>query len=344
MKRLTYHIHNRAFTLVELLVVIAIIGVLVALLLPAIQAAREAARRVACQNNFRQVGLALQNYDSAQKHFPSGTTDTVHGNNEGFSWAVWLLQYIEGGTVFDQIDMTAPDGFVGSTSPQNQDLMNRAEIATFNCPSSSSIRWVEDWNNGHRVHVGDMVGIAGAIPPNAASIPTSEWQWDVAAMNPATANRASAWNGVLYAKSQVRIGQITDGTTHVFAVAETSGPTFLDSQPNQSFDCRGMYPHGWWCGADRNELKGWGGDPRAFNTTYIAHRPLGTQVCTPGTAATTHDLGTNYDNQLPVQSAHPGGAHLVFCDGSVHFVSQDVDFNMFKLLAIRDSGQVKSLP
>jgi prepilin-type N-terminal cleavage/methylation domain-containing protein/prepilin-type processing-associated H-X9-DG protein len=330
------------FTLVELLVVIAIIGILVALLLPAIQAAREAARRSACQNNFKQVGLALQNYHSAKNCFPPGTTDHTSENYEGYSWAVYLLQYIEGGTIYDQIDFS-DDGYIGSTNDHNRRLMQNTEIATFNCPSSQLERFSTFMNADLPVHIGDMVGIAGAVPPNATSIPQAEWRWDTTAMNPATASRGTAWNGILFAHSKVRMGQVTDGSSHVMAVAETSGPTFYDGRPDTPFDCRGMFPHGWWIGADRNKLQGWTGDSRSFNTTYIAYRPLGTAVCTGGGASTYRDPGTNFDNQVPIQAAHPGGAHVALCDGSVQFLSNSIDFDVFRWLAIRDSGELKPM-
>jgi len=331
------------FTLVELLVVIAIIGVLVALLLPAIQAAREAARRSACQNNFKQVGLALHNYESAFGRLPPGTTDHESPNNEGYSWAVHLLRYIEQGTIYDQIDFS-DDGYVGTTSPQNQELMNGTAVETFVCPSSSLPQFTDAWNGDHQVHVGHMVAIAGAIPPNVDEIPTEEWRWDPTAMNPRTANRAHAWNGVLFAQSDVRIGQITDGTTHVMCIGETSGATTFEGRLDIQFDCRGMFPHGWWIGADRTKLKDWSGDVRVFNTTYINFRPLGTKVCTGGAAGHRRAPGTNYDNEVPIQAAHPGGAHVVMCDGSVQFLSDSIDFGLYRRLAIRDSGETKQLP
>ena len=333
---------RRAFTLVELLVVIAIIGILVALLLPAIQAAREAARRSACQNNFKQVALALQNYHAARRMFPPGTTDSPVGNNEGFSWAVYLLQYIEGGTVYDQIDFKS-DGFVGTASPQNQKLMDGTVIDTYSCPSSEAPKFTTAWNGDFQVNVGAMVGIAGAVPPNAASIPQEAWRWDPVAMNPATANRGTAWNGILFPHSKVTLGKVTDGSSHVMAVGETSGVTYYDGHPEVQFDCRGMFPHGWWIGSDRTKLAGWDGDVRAFNTTYINNRPLGTQVCSGGPIGHYRAEGTNYDNELPIQSAHPGGAHVVLCDGSAQFLSSDIDFAIFRWMAIRDSDQIKSV-
>jgi prepilin-type N-terminal cleavage/methylation domain-containing protein/prepilin-type processing-associated H-X9-DG protein len=330
------------FTLVELLVVIAIIGVLVALLLPAIQAAREAARRSQCQNNFKQVGLALQSYHAAQKRFPPGTTGSPVGNNEGWAWGAWILPYIEGGTLYAQVDFKS-DGFIVSTSEQNRRWMRTGSLATYRCPSMDApLRASNEWNGPDSVDVGSMVGIAGALPPNASSLPASAYRWDAAAMNPATAHLATAWNGVLFPSSKVTIGQMTDGTSNVFAVGETSGNTVYDGHPEVNFDCRGGYPHGWWEGADRTELEGWGGDIRAFNTTYIAYRPLGTKVCNGGPVGHYRTEGTNYDNQVPVQSAHVSGAHVAFCDGSVQFLLDSIDFDIYRLLAIRDSDQTKA--
>jgi prepilin-type processing-associated H-X9-DG protein len=90
-------------------------------------------------------------------------------------------------------------------------------------------------------------------------------------------------------------------------------------------------------------LKDWSGDVRAFNTTYIGYRPLGTTVCNGGPVGHYRAEGSNYDNQVPIQSAHPGGAHVVLCDGSVHFLSENIDFDIFRWLAIRDSGELKPL-
>src|SRR6478752_9668219 len=93
----------RGFTLIELLVVIAIIGILVALLLPAIQAAREAARRAQCQNHLKNIGLALQNYHSATNHFPKGFVSTGAGAIEAWAWSTYLLPYIEEQAIYDQL-------------------------------------------------------------------------------------------------------------------------------------------------------------------------------------------------------------------------------------------------
>jgi hypothetical protein len=252
---------------------------------------------------------------------------------------------LEERAIYEQIDFSPAgnNGFIGSTSAQNQKLMSNTMVATLNCPSSDLPLYTSAWEDPFRVHVGCMVGIAGAVPPNAIHIPADQWRWDAAAMNAATAANATAWNGVLYAGGSVRLGQITDGTSHVMCIGETSGDTVYDGHPDVQFDCRGNFPHGWWIGADRTKLAGWDGDSRAFNTTYIDFRPLNTKVCTGGPVGHYRAEGHNYDNQIPIQSAHVGGAFVAFCDGSVHFLSEDIDFDLYRWLAIRDSEQVKSL-
>ncbi len=329
---------NKGFTLVELLVVIAIIGVLVALLLPAVQAAREAARRTQCKNNFKQVGLAMQNYHSTFRHFPPGTTDSPTSNYEGWSWAVWILPYSEGGTVYEAADF-GDDGWSGSTNAQNKRLMDGTSVDMYDCPSSPCPRFVgEDAWNRVRIHVGSMVAIAGAIDP-----PGGDSRVDAISHEFVRNSQHSrhAWNGVLFAHAKVSYAMITDGSTNVMMVGETSDWGTNPANPGKEYDCRGMFPHGFWIGADRQTDDTPARDSRVFNTTVINARPLGTKQCEGGRFSDPTSTGTNYDNQVPIQSAHPSGAHVLFADGSVQFLSESIDFGLFKLLAVRDSGQVK---
>ena len=124
---------RRAFTLVELLVVIAIIGILVALLLPAVQSAREAARQTSCKNNLRQVGLAMLNYESSQRRLPPGYkfVPSTTGNANGFSWASWLLPYLEEGNLHDQLDFDLP------VYDASHEYARTQSISLLLCPSDS---------------------------------------------------------------------------------------------------------------------------------------------------------------------------------------------------------------
>ena len=329
------------FTLVELLVVITIIGLLVGMLLPAVQAARKAGRRAQCMNNFKQVGLALQGYMVSFGYFPPGTTSAPMPNYEGFGWGSQILPYLEQKPLFDQIKFN-DNGYVGS-SPSNSRVVGNMVVPVYNCPSSPCPHMVSDYGNV-RVQIGDMVGIAGAIGyTDASGNVVSDVRMDP--LNIGTPNR-HAWNGVLFPYSNIAMSDIRDGSSNVMIVAETSDWGQQAGYPGQNFDCRGMYPHGWLEGADRladqvSYPPGDGADYRVFNTTTINTHPLYSKICDEG-QANNLPTGTNYDNNLPIQSAHLGGAFVLLCDGSVHFFAQSMNFNLFKQLAVRDSGLVKA--
>ena len=241
------------------------------------------------------------------------------------------MPYVEQSGLFSKLNSNA-----SGWNSSNAAMASNVEIPTFTCPTSPCPRFAgstDAWNVNGPVHIGSMVGVAGAV--SAA---------DTKARYDPTANVASAhaWNGVLHACSQVTPAHIRDGLSNVICVAETSDWGYNPSYPGGQFDCRGMFPHGWLMGTRRTAPQTPDGDVRVFNTTVINSRPLGTKICSYGSAGNAAHVGTNFDNSVPIQSAHPGGAMLLFCDGAVQFVTDTLSLDMLKALAIRDSGQIKS--
>ncbi|GAA4433252.1 DUF1559 domain-containing protein [Bremerella cremea] len=201
------------FTLMELLVVIAIIGVLIALLLPAVQQAREAARRMQCSNNLKQLGLALHNFHSTYNELPMG-------NNAHFNWKVRILPFVEQSIAYDQLDLSgSSQSFDGRYFPTNQ-ILYQVSVSGLACPSSpfpdrnpamTYSGTSPDWSQVH-----DYVGISGAYPdPQARNSVCT-------AVNAVQAG-THCENGTFINFKSRRLAHLTDGTSNMFVVAEQSG-------------------------------------------------------------------------------------------------------------------------
>lgn len=334
------------FTLVELLVVIAIIGVLVALLLPAVQSAREAARRTACSNNMHQYVIACHNYESAKRTFPPGA-EPANGSDwatgYGPSWRVHVLPYMEGNVVTDQLDLYAPGGLDMDWGPEHNGnhlvLANYLPEMLF-CPSSDMPRVLPQGKSGHSVAAASYAGVAGSSGNDAEERYLR------------SNGNVHAYNGILCANCKTSIGKITDGTSNVILLAEQSDWAFYLPSGNAApmrADCRSSGLHGAWLGTFLKQRGKGGGNPhddRVYNTTTIG-RPLGSKDCGFMHFTPEYCHGepcTKYDNQSPILSAHPGGAHVAMADGSVQFLNEDIDFDMLQLAGIRDDGLLTPLP
>lgn len=327
---------NIGFTLVELLVVIAIIGMLVALLLPAVQSARDAARRMQCANNAKQIGISLFNYESTHQVFPPGAGTVLVPSRSwqtgyGICWRTVILPYIEELSTYSQLDLTAVSAGDMDYGLRNVPFFADFAPSLFVCPSSSLPRFSLLGQTQINVLLADYAGIAGADGNDP------EMRFNGV--------NVTAFNGVLYAHSKIKVGDITDGTSKTMMVAEQSAWAINDN--GHPVDCRSGGPHGAWIGTFRVGEESTG-DPlsdRVFNTTTIG-RPLGTRTCDYiadyRSSPFWGDLVTNLDNRTPVASEHPGGAQVLMCDGSVTFLSESIEFRLFQVLAIRDSGQPKS--
>ena len=303
---------------------IAIIGILVALLLPAVQSAREAARRLQCSNNFKQVGLALHNYHTAHGNLPMGMwfhSDTApcDGTPSGFfygwGWQVHILPQIEQQNLYDSIDFESG----GSANVGGREAMGNI-VDAYVCPSDpNGKRWTECCSNyslgpnpTDDVRVSNMAGIADSRDYYCDSF---------------RSGRTDA-NGVLFNLSAIRIDDIRDGTSNTLMVGEVTGG--MGSHPTQGTAYIGYAWQNWAVQDVARGINGPGSIPGGRDDSID---PI------DGDGGNRHD--ELYD-EVGFSSFHPGGAMFAFGDGSVHFLSESIDQVTLESLATRAAGEVIS--
>jgi prepilin-type N-terminal cleavage/methylation domain-containing protein len=308
------------FTLVELLVVIAIIGILVSLLLPAVQAARAAARRLQCGNHLKQLALSLHNYHTTQKVFPPAQYIQIDSKAAGaptpddwvrWSWFASVLPYVEQMAMADIYADHLSKPRTGSFSYTN--LPEKTTIApTFMCPSDPA---------NPKIHNGSSTsnsqGFHGNYVLNAGDSFFNEGGY---------AN-SSQLNGVFYVGSQTRIAHIRDGTSNTLLASEIilvkDGAIGSGKE-----DIRGRYHNVAHAGA-------------LFSTKYPPNttQPDRHNYCINTVAqAPCTPTGTNVI--VSARSYHPGGAQCALSDGSVRFISESIDLNVFHALGTRSGNEV----
>lgn len=319
---------HSAFTLIELLVVIAIIAVLIALLLPAVQQAREAARRTQCRNNMKQLGLAIHNYHDQSTRFPIGEQSPVFRMN----WRFSLLPFLDQAPMFNQTDTSytqvvgtlggyasAGGSGYGVGTGRNAVLKGWA-MPGYNCPSGalgSNSNSGPTKNNSERLQTHDYVGISGASPDPAARTTVCSAQTGYGGIY--------CNNGFLAPNDCFSIRDGTDGTSNTMIIAEQSGPIAMS-------DYRSVY-YGGWCGITSGaKSPSMSGSPWGSGTTTVRY------TINPKTV----DVGTNdtWDANTALTSYHVGGINVLMADGAVRFISENINFPTLLRLAAKDDGQV----
>lgn len=332
------------FTLVELLVVIAIIGILVALLLPAVQAAREAARRMSCSNNLKQMGIALHNYHDTHQTFPFGEGAQPQWTGQawnGPNWRLSILPFMEQGNVYEKLSFGASfdacrPGVVGT---QNA-VLTGFLMKVYKCPSGSLAVNGRNQspsptnNNRDNLLLADYVGVQGSTHQAGFPNPTQtagQNRVQCGCSNQTGYGGIYCNNGVLVPNFPVKIAEISDGTSNTLMVAEQSGP-IIDLNGSRRRDIRSNY-YGAFCGHTRRDanMHSWGGSPWGSGTTSIRYRI--NLNAAPGGANSTWDANT------VLTSEHPGGILSARADGSVDFVEETMDMINLKRLGSRRDGQ-----
>ena len=278
------------FTLVELLVVIAIIAILVGLLLPAVQAAREAARRIQCSNNLKQFGLALHNYHTSSECFPPGNAESRY-----WTWRAALLPHMEEQAIYDRIDYKYSPHCYDALKQYKPNTPAKNAFSAQLCPSDQNAGLVwENWTGSFldgTYSTTTYMGVSG----------NKENVYGNGSFDP---------GGVLYNASFVKIEHMRDGSSNTLAIGERGVPD--------------GYYWGWCiCGG------GWWGGGYADS---ILSTELG---FSPGDSKGSHD-----DH---FWSYHPGGGLFAMADGSVHYISDSIDYVTFTALSTRSGKEIASL-
>lgn len=332
---------RRGFTLVELLVVIAIIGILVGLLLPAVQAAREAARRMSCGNNLKQIGLATHNYESAIKRLPpSGCINPASTNNGSWSIHGRLLPYLEQSNLYDQIDL--------SISWSSQPIISRFRVPVYVCPSDPKGDQLRDTSA-----TGSNSGIF--LYPTTYGFNFGTWF----VFDPVSRNGG---DGITFPNAKMSMASVTDGTSNTLLAAEVhawaaytrNGGPPTTNVPMNVADALAAVASGL---GDRLLPEGYGTGHTEWANSHCHHSGF-TTTLTPNTNVPYVFNSITYKNcdfnsrqegssttrpsyaVLTARSYHTGIVNVALLDGSVRGVSNTIDLATWRAMGTRAGGEV----
>ncbi len=297
---------RRAFTLVELLVVIAIIGILVGLLLPAVQAAREAARRMSCSNNFKQIGLAIHNYESTLRAVAPGRLiwPKPGGGVVMNGIQTSILPYLEQTNLENEYDYA-----LGFDAPENQPAVN-THVSVYTCPSTP--------NRPTTMQIDNFFNAFYGGPPTPPGITGSATDY-FAVRN--VRNGAGQRLDGFFGLKNPKFRDITDGLSNTFWFVE------IAARPDH-------YIHGIRQATTPSAFNGYG--PWAGNNGMALNTYTADGLQRPGPCA------MNCNSQFQPYSFHPGGAQFGFADGSVQFLSENINPDTFRALGSPQGGEVVS--
>ena len=318
-----------AFTLIELLVVIAIIAILIALLLPAVQQAREAARRTQCRNNLKQIGLAFYNYHEAFNRFPMGGRFGPGGCPlcYGINWRIPLLPYMDGAPLFNKLNFSGGSfsSFSGFPLSGGNEVLANVALPFYLCPSSSNDPFIDTpdtANSAPRSMMAHYVGIAGAADDPAGRTTVCK-----------SVNHGIVCNnGVLAPNQAFGLRDITDGSSNTIMVGEQSGRI-------GTAVVAANYVGSW---------GGVGGDAGGSSMQTVPNLASGANYFMTGLTTVRWEINAKstvagssdlcYRTNTVLNSFHAGGIHSLFGDGSVRFISDNVNMAMFKIACSKDDN------
>lgn len=338
------------FTLIELLVVMAIIATLVSLLLPAVQNARESARRTQCKNNLKQIGLALHEYHETFSAFPIGALwaptpdmNPIDPEVRGASFFVSILPWLDQRNLYNQLQKDAAAGAAGVSHPSNPNgpVLEGMFMPIYVCPSAS----LQEVAVGQpfSMMTGNYIGISGAAFRNGNTTTDAELVGGCSGPN---SGAILAHSGVLVENDSILMRDITDGSSNTMMVAEQSSVTVPVAQTVSGQaqivlrdfpTLQSSYFGSIWGGTTLpRPLQSGGPNPSCHYVYNVTSVRFGINM----NGASTVNTVVSGGGHTPIMSAHPGGANVLFADGGVRFLKENMSFEILMNIADRRDNNV----